>query len=139
MFIPQRPYMPMGTLREAAAYPQKTAEDEKLLPLLDMCGLSHLKPSLDIEADWSHMLSLGEQQRFAFVRIFLQRPSWVFLDEATSAMDEDMENKLYGLLSAMEHITVISIGHRSTLDKWHTRRVYIDGEQKLLVEMRNEK
>lgn len=136
MFIPQRPYMPMGTLREAAAYPGKWAEDKDLLPLLDMCGLSHLKQSLDIEADWSHMLSLGEQQRLAFVRIFLQRPKWVFLDEATSAMDEDMETKLYGLLSAMENITIISIGHRSTLDKWHTRMVYIDKEKKALVEKR---
>ncbi len=135
MFIPQRPYMPMGTLREAAAYPGKAAEDKDLLPLLDMCGLDHLKQSLDIEADWSHMLSLGEQQRLAFVRIFLQRPKWVFLDEATSAMDEDMETKLYGLLSAMEGITIVSIGHRSTLDKWHTRVVYIDKEEKRLEEI----
>lgn len=135
MFIPQRPYMPMGTLREAAAYPGKKADDAALLPLLDLCGLSHLKKSLDIEADWSHMLSLGEQQRLAFVRIFLQRPQWVFLDEATSAMDEDMENTVYGQLSSMGNTTVISIGHRSTLDKWHTKKVYIDKVEKKLVEI----
>lgn len=134
MFIPQRPYMPMGTLREAAAYPGHEADDKDLLPLLDFCGLGYLAKSLDVEADWSHVLSLGEQQRLAFVRIFLQRPEWVFLDEATSAMDEDMETKLYSRLSAMAGTTIISIGHRSTLEKWHNRKIFIDKERKQLEE-----
>lgn len=134
MFIPQRPYMPMGTLREAAAYPKHEANDEALLPLLSLCGLGYLEKSLDIEADWAHVLSLGEQQRLAFVRIFLQHPKWVFLDEATSAMDEDMETKLYSLLSSMAGTTIISIGHRSTLEKWHDRKLTIDKEKKELKE-----
>lgn len=125
MFIPQRPYMPMGTLREAASYPGRPASDEALRPLLAECGLSHLAAHLDEERDWSHVLSLGEQQRLAFVRIFLRKPRWVFLDEATSAMDEDMEMKLYGKLASLPGVTVVSIGHRSTLDVWHTRRLEI--------------
>ena len=125
MFIPQRPYMPMGTLREAAAYPKKTAEDAALLPLLDLSGLSHLAPRLDEEADWSHVLSLGEQQRLAFVRIFLHRPKWVFLDESTSAMDEDMERKLYETLINLPETAVLSVGHRSTLAAWHERKMAI--------------
>lgn len=133
MFIPQRPYLPMGTLREAASYPGTPAADEMLLPLLETCGLSQLSGELDREADWSHTLSLGEQQRLAFVRIFLRRPHWVFLDEATSAMDEETETKLYALLTAMKETTVISIGHRSTLDKWHERKVVISKEKKALI------
>ncbi len=125
MFIPQRPYMPMGTLLEAAAYPDAHVSRETLEILLRECGLSHLVDSLDVEGDWSHILSLGEQQKLAFVRIFLKQPKWVFLDEATSAMDEETENNLYGRLVAMPGITVISVGHRSTLDKWHTSTVVL--------------
>lgn len=123
MFIPQRPYMPMGTLLAAAAYPGKEADRETLKQLLMDCGLSHLLPMLDEEGDWSHILSLGEQQKLAFVRIFLRRPAWVFLDEATSAMDEETETALYSRLVSLPGITVVSVGHRSTLDKWHTREV----------------
>lgn len=132
MFIPQRPYMPMGTLREAASYPGVPAGDERLLPLLEKCGLAHLESQLDTGADWSHVLSLGEQQRLAFVRIFLRAPGWVFLDEATSAMDEDRERALYGMLSALPDTTVVSIGHRSTLDRWHDHVLRLDKETKTL-------
>lgn len=121
MFIPQKPYIPMGTFAEAASYPLETADEEILSPLLVECGLSHLMEKTDTEADWSHILSLGEQQKLAFVRVFLRKPKWVFLDEATSAMDEETEEKMYRLLTALPGTTVISIGHRSTLDKWHDR------------------
>ena len=121
MFIPQKPYIPMGTSAEAASYPLETADEEILSPLLVECGLSHLMEKPDTEADWSHILSLGEQQKLAFVRVFLRKPKWVFLDEATSAMDEETEEKMYRLLTALPGTTVISIGHRSTLDKWHDR------------------
>lgn len=121
MFIPQKPYIPMGTSAEAASYPLGTADEEILSPLLVECGLSHLMEKTDTESDWSHILSLGEQQKLAFVRVFLRKPKWVFLDEATSAMDEETEEKMYRLLTALPGTTVISIGHRSTLDKWHDR------------------
>lgn len=121
MFIPQKPYIPMGTSAEAASYPLETADKEILSPLLMEYGLSHLMEKPDTEADWSHILSLGEQQKLAFVRVFLRKPKWVFLDEATSAMDEETEEKMYRLLTALPGTTVISIGHRSTLYKWHDR------------------
>lgn len=121
MFIPQRPYMPMGTLLEAAAYPQSEVSRDQVETLLVECGLPHLVENLDTEGDWSHILSLGEQQKLAFLRIFLRKPKFVFLDEATSAMDEETENTLYGRLVSIPGITVISVGHRSTLDRWHTR------------------
>lgn len=126
MFIPQKPYIPMGTSAEAASYPLETADKEILSPLLVECGLSHLMEKPDTEADWSHILSLGEQQKLAFVRVFLRKPKWVFLDEATSAMDEETEEKMYRLLTALPGTTVISIGHRSTLDKWHDRVLRIE-------------
>ncbi|WP_419511947.1 ATP-binding cassette domain-containing protein [Dialister invisus] len=126
MFIPQKPYIPMGTSAEAASYPLETADKEILSPLLMECGLSHLMEKPDTEADWSHILSLGEQQKLAFVRVFLRKPKWVFLDEATSAMDEETEEKMYRLLTALPGTTVISIGHRSTLDKWHNRVLRIE-------------
>ena len=126
MFIPQKPYIPMGTSAEAASYPLETADEEILSPLLVECGLSHLMEKTDTEADWSHILSLGEQQKLAFVRVFLRKPKWVFLDEATSAMDEETEEKMYRLLTALPGTTVISIGHRSTLDKWHDRILRIE-------------
>ena len=126
MFIPQKPYIPMGTSAEAESYPLETADEEILSPLLVECGLSHLMEKPDTEADWSHILSLGEQQKLAFVRVFLRKPKWVFLDEATSAMDEETEEKMYRLLTALPGTTVISIGHRSTLDKWHNRVLRIE-------------
>lgn len=126
MFIPQKPYIPMGTSAEAASYPLETADEEILSPLLVECGLSHLMEKTDTEADWSHILSLGEQQKLAFVRVFLRKPKWVFLDEATSAMDEETEEKMYRLLTALPGTTVISIGHRSILDKWHDRILRIE-------------
>lgn len=129
MFIPQKPYIPMGTSAEAASYPLETADEEILSPLLVECGLSHLMEKPDTEADWSHILSLGEQQKLAFVRVFLRKPKWVFLDEATSAMDEETEEKMYRLLTALPGTTVISIGHRSTLDKWHNRVLRIENRK----------
>ena len=121
MFIPQKPYMPMGTLAEAASYPDIALSRKEWEALFVFSGLSHLIPLLDSEGDWSHILSLGEQQKLAFARVFAKRPRWVFLDEATSAMDEETESRLYGHLVQLPGITVISVGHRSTLDKWHGR------------------
>ena len=121
MFIPQKPYMPMGTLAEAASYPDIGLSRKEWEALFAFSGLSHLIPLLDSEGDWSHILSLGEQQKLAFARVFAKRPRWVFLDEATSAMDEETESRLYGHLAHLPGITVVSVGHRSTLDKWHGR------------------
>lgn len=121
MFIPQKPYLPLGTLRAALNYPgNKLIDDTELIYLMDLCQIGYLKDKLDLEADWSHVLSVGEQQRLAFVRAHIQQPQWLFLDEATSALDEDTEATMYSLLQErLTQTTVVSVGHRSTLNKYH--------------------
>lgn len=121
MFIPQKPYLPLGTLRAALNYPgNKPVDDTELIYLMDLCQIGYLKDKLDLEADWSHVLSVGEQQRLAFVRAHIQQPQWLFLDEATSALDEDTEATMYSLLQErLQQTTVVSVGHRSTLNKYH--------------------
>ncbi len=128
MFIPQKPYLPLGTLREALNYPgNKPCTDEELVFLLELCQISYLKDKLSVEADWSHVLSVGEQQRLAFARAHLQQPTWLFLDEATSALDEETEAAMYSLLAErLPQTTVVSVGHRSTLNKYHELVLYID-------------
>lgn len=121
MFIPQRSYLPLGTLRAALNYPgNKPIDDTELIYLMDLCQIGYLKDKLDLEADWSHVLSVGEQQRLAFVRAHIQQPQWLFLDEATSALDEDTEANMYSLLQErLQQTTVVSVGHRSTLNKYN--------------------
>ncbi|WP_337780485.1 ABC transporter ATP-binding protein/permease [Phascolarctobacterium succinatutens] len=121
MFIPQRSYLPLGTLRAALNYPgNKPIDDTELIYLMDLCQIGYLKDKLDLEADWSHVLSVGEQQRLAFVRAHIQQPQWLFLDEATSALDEDTEANMHSLLQErLQQTTVVSVGHRSTLNKYH--------------------
>lgn len=121
MFIPQKSYLPLGTLRAALNYPgNKPIDDTELIYLMDLCQIGYLKDKLDLEADWSHVLSVGEQQRLAFVRAHIQQPQWLFLDEATSALDEDTEATMYRLLQErLQQTTVVSVGHRSTLNKYH--------------------
>lgn len=128
MFIPQKPYLPLGTLREALLYPgTKPLDDESLGALMDLCKIGHLKNQLDTEADWSHVLSVGEQQRLAFVRAHIQKPLWLFLDEATSALDEETEAAMYELLAErLRDTTVVSVGHRSTLNRFHALVLRID-------------
>lgn len=120
-FLPQKPYLPIGTLKEAAIYPELSGDDEEIKKYMDFAGLTHLIPHLDEVSDWSHKLSLGEQQRLAFVRLFLLKPKYVLLDEATSAMDEAMEEKMYRELLKDKERTILSIGHRSTLDQFHNK------------------
>ena len=130
MFIPQKPYLPLGTLREALLYPgNKSLPDAELHYLLELCQIGYLRDKMDVNADWSHVLSIGEQQRLAFVRAHIQQPKWLFLDEATSALDEDTEATMYALLAErLQQTTLVSIGHRSTLNKYHELLLYIDKE-----------
>ena len=123
LFVPQRPYLPLGTLASALRYPrsEKNAFSiPKLAAVLEEVGLRSLAAELDDVQNWSQRLSLGEQQRLAFARILLLKPSLLFLDEATSALDEDAEARLYGLLRAAPwRPTIVSVGHRSTLRGFH--------------------
>jgi vitamin B12/bleomycin/antimicrobial peptide transport system ATP-binding/permease protein len=121
-FIPQKPYIPLGSLRQALAYPDDgtALPRETLEAVLRKVGLGALAPELDTVDQWSRRLSGGEQQRLAFARVFLAEPAVVVLDEATSALDEAMETHLYRLLrDAPWHPTIVSVGHRSTLRAFH--------------------
>lgn len=122
LFLPQRSYIPIGTLREALSYPHLAAEynDEQLLAALEKCQLKHLQRWLDTAANWSHRLSPGEQQRLAFARAILTRPDILFLDEATSALDDETEQLMYSLLlSELPQVTLISVAHRNSVAKYH--------------------
>lgn len=135
MFIPQKPYLPLGSLRETLLYPgNKPVSDEVLVALMEQCQIGYLQDKLDIVADWSHVLSVGEQQRLAFVRAHIQEPLWLFLDEATSALDEETEAKMYTLVGErLPATTIVSIGHRSTLNKYHQRILQLDKANKSVV------
>lgn len=124
LFLPQRPYLPIGTLRQVVSYPHSDADfsDERIVEVLRACGLPELVGRLDDAQHWAQQLSPGEQQRIAFARALLHKPGWLFMDEATSALDESSEAVLYGLIKQrLPDTTLISIGHRPSLAGFHTR------------------
>jgi len=128
LFLPQRPYLPIGKLRDAVSYPMPAdgVADGTLREALEAVGLPQLTARLDDEAHWQLQLSPGEQQRIAFARALVQKPEWLFLDEATSAVDEGTESRLYHLVrERLPQTTLFSIGHRATLRPFHTRRLTV--------------
>jgi len=129
LFVPQRPYLPLGTLASTLLYPggdQGNVPAARLTAVLQEVGLGALVHELELVENWSQRLSLGEQQRLAFARILLMQPALLFLDEATSALDESSEARLYGVLRAAAwRPTVVSVGHRSTLHEFHEQRLEI--------------
>ena len=132
LFIPQKPYMLLGSLREQLCYPTDEGRfsDDQLRHVLDEVNLSTLStryPDLDVKQDWPRILSLGEQQRLAFGRLLLNAPRFVVLDEATSALDVATEDHLYALLRQRE-LAVISIGHRPTLKDYHDTVLELSGD-----------
>jgi len=126
MFLPQRPYMVPGSLREQLRYPDhdRSVDDVEIRKVVERVNLSdvlaRVDDDLDRVIDWTNILSLGEQQRVAFARLFLRQPQFVFMDEATSALDEDNQNRLYDLIR-QSGIGFISVGHRETLVRFHER------------------
>jgi putative ATP-binding cassette transporter len=123
-FLPQRSYIPLGSLRDALLYPDEGAgiTNETLAATLTQVGLGHLAAELDTVDNWAQRLSGGEQQRIAFARILLAQPATIFLDEATAALDEAGEAELYRFLRDLPwHPTIVSVGHRSTLRQFHDR------------------
>ena len=138
LFIPQKPYMLLGSLREQLCYPteENKFSDSQLKSVLEEVNLVSLLdryPDLDIKQDWPRILSLGEQQRLAFGRLLLNGPRFAVLDEATSALDVKTEKYLYELLKKRD-LAVISVGHRPTLLEFHTSVLELvgDGRWKLL-------
>jgi vitamin B12/bleomycin/antimicrobial peptide transport system ATP-binding/permease protein len=139
MMLPQRPYFPVGSLRAAIAYPAEASafSAEQVGETLDAVGLPKLAPRLDEDAHWNRTLSLGEQQRLGIARALLHQPQYLFLDEATASLDEASEASLYQLLKdKLPATTMVSIGHRSTLEAFHQRGVSLarDGERFKLQE-----
>jgi putative ATP-binding cassette transporter len=134
MMLPQRPYFPVGSLKAAIVYPAEAAafDSERVRDVLISVGLPQLASRLAEEAHWNRMLSLGEQQRLGLARALLHAPQFLFLDEATASLDEPSEAALYRLIAEkLPATTVVSIGHRSTLEAFHQRKVTLvrDGDQ----------
>ena len=126
MMLPQRPYFPVGTLKAAIAYPAEASafSPEQVGEILGAVGLPKLALRLDEDAHWNRTLSLGEQQRLGIARALLHKPQYLFLDEATASLDEPSEAALYRLLQErLPATTMVSIGHRSTLEAFHRRGV----------------
>jgi len=126
LFLPQKPYIPIGTLRDAVKYPDEhsQATDRDVVSALEAVGLGHLVSRLDDTAHWSNTLSGGEQQRLAAARALVFKPDWLFLDEATASLDEAMEAAVYRQLRArLPDATLVSIGHRPSLRQWHDHQV----------------
>jgi putative ATP-binding cassette transporter len=134
MTLPQRPYLPIGSLEAAISYPSEPGafDPSRQRELLAAVGLPALADRLEEQAHWNRMLSLGEQQRLGIARAILHAPDFLFLDEATASLDEPAEAALYTLLKQrLPDTTIVSIGHRSTLKAFHTRGLALerDGER----------
>src|SRR5262245_22904244 len=132
LFLPQKPYMVLGSLRSQLLYPftGRYHFDEELLRILEVVNLPRLADQfggLDAEADWQHVLSVGEQQRLAFARVLVAKPRYVMLDEATSALDANNEDRLYQLLSTMP-TTVVSVSHHDSIRKYHENVLELYGD-----------
>lgn len=131
LFLSQKPYIPLGTLRMALYYPAIMQTGDQAATILQQCHLAHLVARLDEEADWTQILSLGEQQRLAIGRVLLNRPQVVFLDEASSAMDEGLEHAMYELLRRLlPEAILVSVSHRSSLLGFHAQELELMGQGK---------
>jgi putative ATP-binding cassette transporter len=131
MMLPQRPYLPIATLKAAIAYPSavNTYTPEQIADVLQDVDLPKLAARLDEEDHWNRILSLGEQQRLGLARALLHAPQFLFLDEATASVDEAAEARLYRLIAeSLPDTTVVSIGHRSTLRAFHQRNAALTPE-----------
>lgn len=125
-FVPQKPYIPLGDLRTVLHYPHSATppSDQRLVAIMERCGLRDMVSRLDETAPWDRLLSGGERQRIAFARLLVQRPDIVIMDEATSALDEDSQTSLLALFDdELCLATLISVGHRPSLDAFHDRRL----------------
>ena len=130
LFLPQRPYLPLGTLRRTVCYPRDAADftDAQVIEALNEAGLGHLVPRLDEEEAWGQRLSGGEQQRVALARALLLKPDWLFLDEATASLDPEGEAQFYTLLrEKLPGTSLVSIAHRPAVAQYHRRALRVGG------------
>jgi putative ATP-binding cassette transporter len=124
LFLPQKPYLPIGALRHAVSYPDDASKhsDAEVSSALTAVGLGHLAQNLERSENWAQVLSGGEQQRLAFARALLNKPDWLFLDEATASLPEEDQERLYQLLKERwPATTLVSIGHRTSLARHHRK------------------
>lgn len=132
LFLPQKPYLPLGTLRAVVTYPRQQLmnDDARIREALQAVGLASFEHRLDENAHWSQILSGGEQQRLAAARALLIAPRWLYLDEATSALDEDAEQSIYRLLrERLPQTTIVSIAHRPAVAPFHSQRLRVVPQQ----------
>jgi len=132
LFLPQKPYLPIGSLKRAVTYPGDAAglSDAEIADVLRAVGLAQLANDLERVENWAQVLSGGEQQRLAFARALLNKPDWLFLDEATASLPEDAQEALYRLLKErLPQTTLVSIGHRTSLRGYHERQYAWQGER----------
>ncbi len=125
-FVPQKPYLPIGTLRTVLLYPHAASppSDDRLVAIMQRCGLADMAARLDEAAPWDRLLSGGERQRIAFARLLVQAPDIIIMDEATSALDEASQSSLLALFGEeLKEATLVSVGHRPSLDAFHDRRI----------------
>ena len=130
LFLPQKPYLPIGMLKHAVCYPADATahSDEEVGEVLRAVGLGHFAQDLARTENWAQLLSGGEQQRLAFARALINKPDWLFLDEATASLPDEPQAALYGLLKErLPATTVVSIGHRESLAQFHARRLAWQG------------
>jgi len=131
LFLPQKPYLPIGSLRSTVSYPDDAARfsGEEVSEALRAVGLPQLAADLERRENWAQVLSGGEQQRLAFARALLVKPDWLFLDEATASLPDDAEEALYRLVKQrLPRTTLVSIGHRASLVAYHERRLAWRGQ-----------
>ena len=136
LFLPQKPYLPLGSLKHAVSYPDEAAKhaDEEVKTALQAVGLPQLAGDLERTENWAQVLSGGEQQRLAFARALLNKPDWLFLDEATAALPEEAQDALYRLVKErLPNTTLVSVGHRASLAAHHDRRLDWQGKRLALA------
>jgi len=132
LFLPQKPYLPIGSLKHVVCYPsaeEHRVSDDMAREALQATGLGRFADELAREENWAQILSGGEQQRLAFARALLNKPDWLFLDEGTASLPDDAQRELYELLrTRLPETTVVSIGHRESLAEFHKRRLEWKGD-----------
>jgi len=131
LFLPQKPYIPLGSLKHAVSYPEDASRfsDDEVRDALQAVGLPQLAGGLERSENWAQVLSGGEQQRLAFARALLAKPDWLFLDEATASLPDEAQDALYRVVKErLPHTTLVSIGHRASLGAHHDRQLTWQGQ-----------